>query len=71
MTPLETIGAAANRLQQEADGCGNHLLRVRLREISATVRGALATIRNQIDPLPEGKKKTVRKRLIAGDEENG
>ncbi len=71
MNHLETIGAAANRLQQEADGCRDRVLSVRLREISATIRGTLATIRNEIDPIPEGKKKkTVRPRLVIGDEEN-
>jgi hypothetical protein len=68
MTPLETIAAAANRLQQAADGCRDRALSVRLREISASIRGALAAIRNTLDPPPADKRTTVRPRLILGDE---
>jgi hypothetical protein len=51
-----------------ADGCRDRALSVRLREISASIRGALAAIRNTLDPPPADKRTTVRPRLILGDE---
>ncbi len=69
MNPLETISAAASRLQQEAEGCRDRTLSVRLREVSATIRGALAMIQNALDPPAAAKEKPVR-RLLVGDEDH-
>jgi hypothetical protein len=68
MTPLEIIAAAAARLVQEADGCRDRGLSVRLKENAAAIRGGVASIRNAIDPPPLKGSKRVRERLIVGDE---
>jgi hypothetical protein len=69
MTPLEIIAAAAARLVQEADGCRDRGLSVRLKENAATIRGGVASIRNALTaPDDRPRKRLPPDRLIVGDE---
>jgi hypothetical protein len=68
MSPLEKLNAVAARLVSEADACRDRQMSVRLKENAAAIRGAVASIRNAIDPPPLKGSKRVRERLIVGDE---
>jgi hypothetical protein len=66
MTPLEKLNAAAARLIQMAGPMRDHE-QIRIKEIAATIRGAVATIRTALEGN-ERKPQHPRFGLIVGDE---